>query len=46
MQRYQLSEDRAFEFLTRVSRINDITLEVLAAQIVEDVPQQHRQHDR
>ena len=40
MQRYQLGQDRAFEFLTRVSRINDVTLEALAAQMVEDITHQ------
>jgi GAF domain-containing protein len=39
MQRYLLSPDRAFEFLTRVSRINDVTLEALAAQIVDQASQ-------
>ena len=37
MQRFQLSADRAFELLTRVSRIHDITLEVLADQILAEV---------
>src|SRR5688572_8686675 len=41
MQRYQLGPDRAFEFLTRVSRINDLTLETLAAQMIEDITHQH-----
>ena len=39
MQRYLLSPDRAFEFLTRVSRINDVTLEALATQIVDEASQ-------
>ena len=30
MERFQLSADRAFELLTRVSRIHDVTLKVLA----------------
>jgi AmiR/NasT family two-component response regulator len=37
MQQFQLSADRAFELLTRVSRIHDLTLEVLANQILDDV---------
>jgi hypothetical protein len=37
MQRFQLSADRAFELLTRVSRIHDLTLEVLADQILEEI---------
>ena len=37
MQRFQLSADRAFELLTRVSRIHDVTLEVLADQILDEV---------
>jgi AmiR/NasT family two-component response regulator len=37
MQRIQLSADRAFELLTRVSRIKDLTLEVLADQILDEV---------
>ena len=41
MQRYQLGPDRAFEFLTRVSRISDVTLEALAAQMIEDITHQH-----
>ena len=36
MERYQLTADRAFELLTRVSRINDVTLEALALQIVDE----------
>ena len=37
MQRFQLSGDRAFELLTRVSRMHDLTLEVLAEQILDDI---------
>ena len=37
MQRFQLSADRAFELLTRVSRIHDVTLEVLADQILDEI---------
>ena len=37
MERFQLSPDRAFELLTRVSRIHDVTLEVLAGQILDEV---------
>jgi GAF domain-containing protein len=36
MERYRLTADRAFELLTRVSRINDVTLEDLALQIVDE----------
>ena len=37
MQRFQLNANRAFELLTRVSRIHDVTLEVLAGQILGEV---------
>ena len=37
MQRFRLGPDRAFELLTRVSRIHDVTLEVLASQILDEV---------
>jgi len=37
MERFQLSADRAFELLTRVSRMHDVTLEVLAGQILDEV---------
>ena len=37
MQRFQLSGDRAFELLTRVSRMHDLTLEVLAEQILDEI---------
>src|SRR6478752_5713521 len=37
MQQFQLSADRAFELLTRVSRIYDVTLEALAEQILDEV---------
>lgn len=37
MQRFQLSADRAFELLTRVSRVHDITLEILADQILAEI---------
>ena len=46
MQRYQLSPDRAFEFLTRVARIHDITLEVLATQLVDEIAQRHHSQAR
>ncbi len=37
MERFHLSADLAFELLTRVSRIHDLTLEALADQILEEV---------
>jgi hypothetical protein len=37
MQQFQLSGDRAFELLTRVSRIHDVTLHVLADQILAEI---------
>ena len=37
MERFQMTADRAFELLTRVSRIHDVTLEVLAHQILDDI---------
>ena len=37
MERFQMTADRAFELLTRVSRIHDVTLEVLAGQILDQV---------
>jgi len=37
MERFQLGPDRAFELLTRVSRMHDVTLEVLAGQILDEV---------
>lgn len=37
MQRFQLGPDQAFELLVRVSRIHDVTLEVLANQILDEV---------
>ena len=37
MQRFQLSADRAFELLTRVSRIHDLTLEALADKILDEI---------
>jgi len=40
MQRFQLSADRAFELLTRVSRIHDVTLEILAGQILDEITNQ------
>jgi hypothetical protein len=36
MKRFQLTADRAFDLLTRVCRIHDITLEELAAQILDE----------
>ena len=40
MQRFGLTPDRAFELLTRVSRVHDITLETLAQQILAEVNDQ------
>jgi hypothetical protein len=37
MERFQVGADRAFELLTRVSRMHDLTLEVLAHQILDEV---------
>ena len=37
MQRFNLASDRAFEVLTRVSRIEDLTLDALASQILEEI---------
>ena len=37
MERFRLTPDRAFELLTRVSRIQDVTLEVLAGRILSEV---------
>jgi len=37
MQRFQLRADRAFELLTQVSRIHDLTLEVLCDQILDEI---------
>ena len=37
MERFQLTADRAFEALTRMSRINDVTIEEVAAQILEEL---------
>ena len=37
MERFQLTADQAFEVLTRMSRINDVTIEVVAAQILEEL---------
>ena len=47
MQRFRLSADRAFELLTRVSRIHDVTLEVLAGQILDELtdPSIHDTYD-
>jgi ANTAR domain/GAF domain len=36
MQRFRLSADRAFELLTRVSRVQDVTIEMLAGQILDE----------
>ena len=36
MERFKVSADRAFELLTRVSQIHDLTLEVVADQILDD----------
>ena len=36
MERFMVSADRAFELLTRVSQIHDLTLEVVADQILDD----------
>jgi GAF domain-containing protein len=37
MQRFQLGADRAFELLTRVSRVHDVTIDMLADQILDEV---------
>ena len=37
MQRFQLIANRAFELLTRVSRIHDLTLGVLADQLLDEI---------
>ena len=37
MERFQMTADRAFELLTRVSRIHDMTLEGLASQVLDEV---------
>ncbi len=37
MERFQMTADRAFELLTRVSRIHDVTLEVLAGQLLDEI---------
>ena len=37
MQRFQLSADRAFELITQVSQIYDVTLEALAEQILDEI---------
>ena len=36
MDRYQLSEDRAFEFLTRVARVNNSTIQLVAVEILRE----------
>jgi AmiR/NasT family two-component response regulator len=36
MERFQLTADRAFELLTRMSRINDVTIEEVADQILAE----------
>jgi hypothetical protein len=36
MERFQLTADRAFELLTRMSRISDVTIEEVADQILAD----------
>jgi hypothetical protein len=48
MERFTLSADRAFELLARVSRIHDLTLEVLAHQILDEVakPAKHLTEER
>ena len=48
MERFNLSADGAFELLTRVSRIHDLTLEVLAHQIFDEVtnPAKHLTEER
>ncbi len=48
MERFQVSADRAFELLTRVSRMHDLTLEVLAHQILDEVtnPSMHATKER
>jgi AmiR/NasT family two-component response regulator len=34
MERYELSEDRAFAFLTRVSQYRDVTLRLVAQETI------------
>ena len=48
MERFALSADRAFELLTRVSRIHDLTLDVVAHQILDEVtnPAKHLTEER
>ncbi len=48
MERFQVSADRAFELLTRVSRMHDLTLEGLAHQILDEVtnPSMHATKER
>ena len=45
MHQFQLTADRAFELLTRVSRIYDVTLEALAEQILDEVTNPPTQTD-
>ena len=45
MHQFQLTADRAFELLTRVSRIHDLTLEALADQILDEVTNPPTQTD-
>ncbi len=45
MHQFQLTADRAFELLTRVSRIHDVTLEALAEQILDEVTNPPTQTD-
>ena len=45
MHQFQLTADRAFELLTRVSRIHDVTLEALADQILDEVTNPPTQTD-
>ena len=48
MERFQVSADRAFELLTRMSRMHDLTLEGLAHQILDEVtnPSMHATKER
>ena len=45
MHQFQLTADRAFELLTRVSRIYDVTLEALADQILDELTNPPTQTD-
>jgi hypothetical protein len=36
MNRYRLSEDRAFEFLTRLARVNDSTIQLVSVELLRE----------